>query len=147
MRGRKCHSNGGSVETGPSRGAKDASDLSSDKPKTAPPVDYLADGVPPRRRFDRPGRRLGGRTGADASPLSTAGKTVSPPQPGQMASGGAAKNWIAGAMKDKGALHRSLGVPEGKKIPEAKLEKAEDSDNPKLAKRARLAETLKGFHK
>ena len=58
-----------------------------------------------------------------------------------------AKNWIAGAIKKPGALHKSLGVPEGKKIPEAKLEKAEKSKNPTTAKRARLAETLKGLRK
>jgi len=57
------------------------------------------------------------------------------------------KNWIAGAIKKPGALHKELGVPKGKKIPEAKLEKAEHSDNPKLRKRANLAETLKKMHK
>ncbi len=52
-------------------------------------------------------------------------------------------NWIAGATKNKGALHRSLGVPEGEKIPAAKIAKAAHSDNPTLARRARLAQTLK----
>ena len=47
----------------------------------------------------------------------------------------------------KGALHKELGVPEGKKIPAKKLAKAEHSKNPKLRKRAVLAETLKGLHK
>ena len=56
-------------------------------------------------------------------------------------------NWIAGAIKHPGSLHKSLGVPEGKKIPAKKLAKAEHSDNPKLAKKAQLAETLKGLHK
>lgn len=51
-------------------------------------------------------------------------------------------NWIAGATKNKGALHRSLGVPQGDKIPKSKITKAAHSDNPTLAKRARLAETL-----
>ncbi len=55
--------------------------------------------------------------------------------------------WIQGAIKKKGALHKELGVPEGKKIPEKMIKKAEKSDNPTLAKRARLAETLKGFKK
>ena len=56
-------------------------------------------------------------------------------------------DWIKGATsKHKGALHRELGVPEGKKIPEKKLEKAEHSKNPTERKRADLAETLKGFH-
>ena len=56
------------------------------------------------------------------------------------------KNWIRKAIKHPGALHRELHVPEGKKIPEAKLEKAKHSSNPTLAKRAQLAETLEGFH-
>lgn len=46
----------------------------------------------------------------------------------------------------KGALHKSLHVPEGKKIPESKIKKAEHSKSPKLRKRAVLAETLKGMH-
>jgi hypothetical protein len=56
-----------------------------------------------------------------------------------------AKHWIAGAIKHKGALHRQLGVPEGQKIPAAKIESASHSSNPTLAKRANLAKTLKGF--
>lgn len=55
--------------------------------------------------------------------------------------------WIAGATKNKGALHRALKVPTGEKIPVKKLEKAEHSSNPKIAKEANLAETLKGFKK
>jgi len=57
-----------------------------------------------------------------------------------------AKNWIAGATKDKGALHRNLGVPEGQKIPEKKLEKAATQGG-KVGKEARLAETLKSLNK
>ena len=56
-------------------------------------------------------------------------------------------NWIADAIKKPGALHKSLGVPKGKKIPMAKIEKAEKSKNPTLAKRARLAETLSHLRK
>jgi len=59
----------------------------------------------------------------------------------------AKKNWIRDAIKKPGALHKSLHVPKGEKIPESKLEKAEHSKNPKLRARARLAETLKGFRK
>jgi hypothetical protein len=58
----------------------------------------------------------------------------------------AKEKWIQGAIKHKGALHKELGVPEGKKIPEKKLEKAAKAGG-KLGKRARLAETLKGFKK
>lgn len=55
-------------------------------------------------------------------------------------------NWIAGATKNKGALHRKLGVPEGEKIPEKKLVKAEHSSNPTEKKEADLAKTLKHLH-
>lgn len=54
--------------------------------------------------------------------------------------------WIQGAIKHPGSLRKELHVKEGEKIPAKKLSKAAHSDNPKLAKRARLAETLKGFH-
>ena len=56
------------------------------------------------------------------------------------------KKWLKGAIKHPGALHRQLGVPEGEKIPAAKLEAATHSDNPTLRHRAQLAETMKGFH-
>ena len=56
------------------------------------------------------------------------------------------KKWIKSAIKHPGALHRDLHVPEGQKIPEAKLEAATHSDNPKIAHRAELAKTMKGFH-
>ena len=57
-----------------------------------------------------------------------------------------AKNWIAGATKNKGALHRALGVPQGQKIPEKKLAAAAKKGG-KIGKEARLAETLKKMHK
>lgn len=57
------------------------------------------------------------------------------------------KNWIAGAVKNKGALHRALHVPEGEKISEKKLVGAMKSKNPTIRKEAQLAKTLKGFHK
>lgn len=59
----------------------------------------------------------------------------------------AKKNWIAGVTKNKGALHKALDVPMGKKIPEAKLEKAANSKNPTMRKRAQLAKTLGKMHK
>jgi hypothetical protein len=61
--------------------------------------------------------------------------------------GKAPEKWIQGAIKHPGALHKALHVPEGEKIPAKKLAKAAHSDNPKLAKRAHLAQTLKGLHK
>jgi hypothetical protein len=59
----------------------------------------------------------------------------------------AKEHWIQGAIKHPGALHKALHVKKGEKIPESKLKKAEHSKNPKTAKRARLAETLKKMHK
>lgn len=55
--------------------------------------------------------------------------------------------WIQGAIKHPGSLHKALHVPAGEKIPAKKLMKAEHSSNPKLAKKAHLAETLKHMHK
>jgi hypothetical protein len=55
-------------------------------------------------------------------------------------------NWITGATKNKGGLHRSLGIPEGQPIPSKKLTKAA-SKGGKVGKQARLAQTLKGFKK
>jgi hypothetical protein len=59
----------------------------------------------------------------------------------------AKEKWIQGAIKHPGALHKTLGVKKGEKIPESKLKKAEHSKNPKTKRRAILAETLKHMHK
>jgi hypothetical protein len=56
----------------------------------------------------------------------------------------ATKNWIQKAIKKPGALRAELGVPAGKKIPSAKLAAAAKKPG-KVGKRAKLAETLKGF--
>lgn len=52
-------------------------------------------------------------------------------------------NWMAGAVKHPGALHKQLGVPASKKIPAAKLAAAAHSSNPLERKRAALAKTFK----
>ncbi len=57
------------------------------------------------------------------------------------------KNFIKTAIKHPGALRKTLHVKKGEKIPESKLLKAEHSSNPKTAKRARLAMTLKKLNK
>jgi hypothetical protein len=57
-----------------------------------------------------------------------------------------AKKWIPKDLK-KGALRKTLGVKEGKKIPAAKLEKATHSKNPLTRKRAVLAETFRKMRK
>jgi len=55
--------------------------------------------------------------------------------------------WIGKAVDaNKGGLHRSLGVPVGQKIPQAKIEAAEAKGG-KVAKQARLAETLSKLRK
>lgn len=69
------------------------------------------------------------------------------PKGGRLARKSGGGNWIKDATKHPGALHRELHFPEGKKIPAAKLEKAEHSKNPTEAKRARLAETLGRMHR
>ena len=56
------------------------------------------------------------------------------------------KDWIAGATKNKGALHRALNVPEGEKIPAKKIAKAAKVGG-KLGKEANLARTLSKFKK
>jgi hypothetical protein len=56
-----------------------------------------------------------------------------------------AKKWIQGMHMKKGALHKEMGVPAGKKIPAKKLAAAAKKGG-KLGKRARLAETLKKMH-
>lgn len=56
------------------------------------------------------------------------------------------KKWIQKAIKHHGALHKELGIPEGKKIPEKKLKAAAKKSGVE-GKRARLAETLKKLHK
>ena len=58
-----------------------------------------------------------------------------------------AEKWIKKAIKHPGKLHRELGVPEGKKIPAKKLEKAEHSKNPTIRREANLAKTLKKLRK
>jgi hypothetical protein len=54
-------------------------------------------------------------------------------------------NWIKGAVKNKGALHRHLHIPEGQKIPVSKL-KAAIKRGGKVSKEAKLALTLRGMH-
>jgi len=60
-----------------------------------------------------------------------------------------AKKWIQEALgpESKGKLHKKLGIAKDKKIPMAKIKKAEHSKSPTLRKEASLAETLKGFQK
>jgi hypothetical protein len=67
--------------------------------------------------------------------------------------------WIQKAIGKKGALHRSLGISQNKKIPTSKLESIVNAMEKKekkgklthaeltLLKRANLAKTLRRFHK
>ncbi len=54
--------------------------------------------------------------------------------------------WIQKAIKKPGALHKELGIAEGKKIPAKKLAAAAKKPG-KEGQRARLAETLKKMNK
>lgn len=61
-----------------------------------------------------------------------------------------AKKFIQKALDksgSKGKLHRELGVPVDKKIPEKKMEKALHSDNPRMRKQANFSRTLSGLRK
>jgi len=57
-----------------------------------------------------------------------------------------ADQWIAGATKNKGGLHRALHVPTGETIPASKLMTAAHSSNAHLRRMANLAKTLKKMH-
>jgi hypothetical protein len=58
-----------------------------------------------------------------------------------------AKQWIAGAIKHPGQLHRDLHVPQGQKIPAEALQRAlSGSMGPTVKKRAQLARTLGKMH-
>lgn len=51
-------------------------------------------------------------------------------------------HWMQKAFsKNKGKLHRKLGVKAGDKIPENKLDRASKSSDPSLRKEAALAKT------
>lgn len=58
-----------------------------------------------------------------------------------------AGKWIAKATKNKGALHRALDVPPGKKIPAKKLAEGAKSKSPKVRKEVALAKTLNKMKK
>ena len=58
----------------------------------------------------------------------------------------ATKNWIAGAIKNPGALRKTLGVKAGEKIPAGKLAKAAEKKGV-TGQRARLAQTLRKMKK
>lgn len=58
----------------------------------------------------------------------------------------AKKFWIAGAIKKKGALRKTLGAKKGQNIPLSKVKKAAKAKG-KLGKRARLALTLRKLRK
>src|ERR1700679_2129906 len=83
----------------------------------------------------------GGKSSPDIKVAATRGEKTSGIQKPAFAKGG---HWIAGAIKHPGALHKELGVPKGEKIPAGKLKAAAKKGGVE-GKRARLAETLKGF--
>jgi len=46
----------------------------------------------------------------------------------------------------KGKLHRELGIPEGQKIPKARLKAAEHSSNPEVRRDAIRADTMEHWN-
>jgi len=56
------------------------------------------------------------------------------------------KDFIAGAIKRPGQLHRDLGVPQGQTIPKAKIARAAAGSG-SVARRARFAQTLANVRK
>ena len=56
----------------------------------------------------------------------------------------AKKNWVQNL--ERGGLHRSLGIPPAKNIPESKIAKAAKSGG-KLGKQGRAAQTLANLRK
>ncbi len=61
------------------------------------------------------------------------------------------KKWISKAVKRPSALHKELGVKEGKKIPAKKMaaakKRAKKTDDTRLLRQINLAKTLKKMHK
>jgi hypothetical protein len=98
-----------------------------------------------RRQYEQSGMKKGGKAEhPDVAEDKKLIKKMIKPEAMKKADGGKVK-WIQKAIKNKGALHKQLGVPEDKKIPEKKLEKAAAKPG-KLGQRARLAQTLRGMH-
>ncbi len=53
------------------------------------------------------------------------------------------EHWIQDAVKKPGDLHKKLDVPEDEKIPEEKIEHAEETGNKNLKEKAQFAENVK----
>jgi hypothetical protein len=55
-------------------------------------------------------------------------------------------NWIKGAIKHPGGLHRSLGIPQGQRIPPYLIAQAAKRKG-RVGQQARLAQTLGKMHR
>lgn len=53
-----------------------------------------------------------------------------------------AEKWVQKAGLSKGGLHRTLGIPEGQKIPASDIAKAAHSSDPKERRQGILAQTF-----
>lgn len=96
--------------------------------------------------------------GADTSPMAVEEKGRALPMSQKQAAASSQMNeqaqgrksgggkWIQGAIKHPGGLHRALHVPQGQKIPAAKMAKASHSENPRIRRMVGLAKTLKKMH-
>jgi hypothetical protein len=98
--------------------------------------------MPPTRK-DAP-KSMNVKTGLNKLKLLESGETYKTTPRGMGLSNlGLKKGGIHIKESHKGLLHKDLGVPSGKPIPEKKLEKAEKSKSAAVRKRAVFAENAK----
>ena len=116
--------------------------MSEAKGKTTGIVRMDVEGERAKPRMDRPGRKFGGRMMGKKTKDEREADDADKDDKAEYAKGGK----VFAHPLEKGALRKELHVKEGEKIPEKKLEKASNSDNPTLARRANLAKTLKKMH-
>jgi hypothetical protein len=78
MKGKKGSDIRSDVASDSKKGGKGPTETKSSKgdAKTSPGGDNKIEGVFMKKRLDRPGRKTGGRVGADSAPLSQAAKNT-----------------------------------------------------------------------
>jgi len=130
----------GAFLLGQVHGAKQAAARRGHRAPPPPPeqADPSAMGAPP----PAPMGALGGAMAAGPPGGAMAGGA-----PGGMAKGGRVPKKDFKPGGNKGKLHRELNIPEGQKIPAARLASAKTSSNPEIRRDAIRAETMKHWKK
>lgn len=97
-----------------------------------------------KRGPSKSAQRKGGRAAAKSrkSPIGRRKRSSSSSSSSRSKKRSGGKNFIQGAIKNKGALRRTLGTGKSGKIPVKKIQKAAKGSG-KTAQRARLALTLR----